>query len=228
MTNIVVLNNTEHRGLRVQPLGAEKRNFIGVIVNEFSHLALHYPILFSKDADTGTFYCGAMLGFDLEENLFAADGAKVYRPLNLQRGPFFAAGTELAIDLDSPSVGSGEALFEASGEPTAYLKSMLGLFRDLVPGIERTRIFTETLLGLKLIEPIDIKVSFDDGSARSLAGLYTINREALRELPDAEVLNLFRRGYLELIYLMTASLKQVSILANKKNSRLLEGVTGLS
>ena len=228
MTNIVVLNSAEHRGLRVQALAAEPRNFIGVIVNEFAHLAMHYPILFSKDADTGSFYCGAMLGFDLGENLFAQDGAKVYRPLNLQRGPFFAAGSELAIDLDSPKVGSGEPLFDEAGGPTPYLKSMVGLFRDLVPGIERTRIFTETLLGLKLIEPIDIAVSFDDGSARSLAGLYTVNKETLRELPDAEALNLFRRGYLELIYLMTASLKQVPILANKKNSRLLEGVPDLS
>ena len=227
MTNIVVLNSVEHRGLRVQAVSTEPRNFIGVIVSEFSQLAPHYPILFSKDAETGTFYCGAMLGFDTGENLFAEEGARVYRPLNLQRGPFFAAGSELAIDLDSPKVGSGEVLFGEAGEPTAYLKSMLGLFRDLVPGIERTRIFTQTLLGLKLIEPIDINVSFDDGTSRALAGLYTINRDALRELPDAEVLNLFRRGYLELIYLITASLRQVPILANKKNSRLLEGVPGL-
>ncbi len=228
MSNIVVLNSAEHRDLRVQALSAEPRNFIGVIVTEFSQLAMHYPILFSKDADTGTFYCGAMLGFNTGENLFAEEGANVYRPLNLQRGPFFTAGSDLAIDLDSPKVGSGEALFDETGAPTAYLKSILALFRDLVPGIERTRIFTQTLLGLKLIEPIDLNVRFDDGSALALAGLYTINKEALRELPDAEALNLFRRGYLELIYLMTASLKQIPLLANKKNSRLLKGVPGFS
>ncbi len=227
MTNIVILNKVEHRGLRVQALNADPRNFIGVIVNEFPNLAVHYPILFSKDADTGAFYCGAMLGFDNGENLFAEDGASVYRPLNLQRGPFFTAGADVAIDLDSPNVGLGEPLFDDAGAPTAYLNSILALFRDLVPGIERTRIFIETLLGLKLIEPIDINVRFDDGSERSLAGLYTINKEALRELADADVLNLFRRGYLELIYLMTASLKQIPLLANKKNSRLTKGMPGL-
>lgn len=227
MTNIVVLNKTEHQNLRVQALAAEPRNFVGVIVGEFSHLAAHYPILFSKDADTGAFYCGAMLGFDLGENLFAEEGISVYRPLNLQRGPFFTAGTELAIDLDSPKVGSGERLFDDTGEPTAYLKSIVGLFRDIVPGIERTRIFTETLLGLKLIEPIDINVSFDDGTSRSLAGLYTVNTETLRDLADADALNLFRRGYLELIYTMATSLRHIPLLANKKNSRLLKGVPGL-
>lgn len=227
MSNIVILNKVEHQGLRVQALAAEKRNFVGVIVGEFTHLVMHYPILFSKDADTGAFYCGAMLGIDSGENLFAEEGAAVYRPMNLQRAPFFTAGSELAVDLDSPKVGSGERLFDDAGEPTSYLKSILALFRDLVPGLERTRIFTETLLGLKLIEPIDISLSFDDGTSRSLAGLYTINTEALRELPDAEALNLFRRGYLELIYLMTASLKQIPHLAKKKNDRLLKGVPGL-
>jgi hypothetical protein len=226
VTNIVVLNSQEHRGLRVQALAPEPRNFVGVIINEFPNLAMHYPILFSKDAETGAFYCGAMLGFDTGENLFAEEGVRVYRPLNLQRGPFFTTGAELAIDLDSPKVGSGERLFGEGGEPTPYLTSIMGLFRDLVPGIERTRIFAETLLGLKLIEPIDINVSFDDGTSRALAGLYTINKEALRELSDADALNLFRRGYLDLIYVMSVSLRHIPILANKKNSGLLRGMPG--
>ena len=57
-------------------------------------LVVHYPILFSKDAQTGQFYCGAMLGFDEGENLFLEEWREreFYRPLNLQRGPFFAAG----------------------------------------------------------------------------------------------------------------------------------------
>jgi hypothetical protein len=32
---------------------------------------------------------------------------------------------------------------------------------------------------------------------------------------------LFRRGYLQLIYLLIASLKQISVLAQKKNDRFL-------
>ena len=77
-------------------------------------------------------------------------------------------------------------------------------------------------MSLKLIEPISISLSFDDGSKRELAGLYTINREALRALPDANVVELFRRGYLQLIYLMIASVKQIPVLAKKKNDRILQ------
>nr|WP_279590121.1 SapC family protein [Rhizomicrobium palustre] len=218
------MNNQSHRDLRVMALVSDERNFVAVVAGEFPHLAPHYPIFFSKDSETGAFYCGAMLGFDEGENLFVAEGRNVYRPLNLQRGPFFVAGSDIAIDLDSPKVGSGELLFDESGAPSVYLKSIMALFRDLVPGMEQTRIFIEVLLGLKLIEPIDINLSFDDGTRRSLAGLYTINQEALRDLADADVLMLFRRGYLHLIYLMISSLAQVKFLAQRKNTALRAGL----
>jgi hypothetical protein len=220
VTNIVPLNKEAHRTLRVQPTGGEDKNFVAVVVNEFSHLVLHYPILFSKDPETGAFYCGAMLGIDTGENLFRDEGTTVYRPLTVQRGPFYIHADELAIDLDHPRVGGGQPLFTESGEPTAYLKSIMGLFRDLVPGMERTKVFITTLLNLKLIEPMDVDLAFDDGSKRRLEGLYTINGEALRALPDADALDLFKRGYLQLIYLMMASIKQIPALAQKKNNSL--------
>ena len=124
-------------------------------------------------------------------------------------------------------MGDGKALFEDNGEPSAYLQSILGLFRDLRPGLEITKAFVETLGKLRLIEPVDISLAFDDGTRRQLEGLYTINQEALRALGDAQVIDLFRRGYLQLIYLMIGSLKQVPVLARIKNSRLLAATEGL-
>ena len=97
-----------------------------------------------------------------------------------------------------------------------------------MPGIERTRIFITRLLELQLIEPIDIEVEFEDGTLRRCEGLYTINQDMLARLPDAVVLELFRRGYLTLIQLMIASLKQVREMARIKNARLLERTAGLA
>ena len=71
-----------------------------------------------------------------------------------------------------------------------------------------------------LIEPIDIGLAFDDGSRRRLEDLYTVDQDALNALPDDKVLEFFRRGYLRAIYLMIASLKQLPVLAQKKNARL--------
>lgn len=231
MTNIAILNRQTHRHLRVHAepsakLGDNQR-FVAVVVNEFPLLVPHYPILLSKDAETGSFYCGAMLGFDTGENLFAPEeGTRgdAYRPLNLQRGPFYTAGSELAVDLDHPRIAtgsSGQPLFDDTGEPTKYLQSIMELMRELRPGLERTKIFIETLMQHKLVEPVDINVGFDDGSSRQIEGLYVIDQEALRNLPDAIVVELFRRGYLHLIYLMIASLKQIPVLGQKKNRRLL-------
>jgi hypothetical protein len=232
MSNIVLLDSQSHRKLRVhaQPAAhyGDDQRFVAVVVNEFHVLAMHYPILFSKDADTGQFYCGAMMGFDAGENLFLNDQrtSGTYRPLNLQRGPFLASGRDLAIDLEHPRVApSGDqALFTEAGEPSGYLQSIMGLMRELRPGLERTRIFIDTLLNLKLIEPIAISARFDDGADREFTGLYTVNRDQLKELADAAVLDLFRRGYLQLIYLMLGSLAHVSALARRKNRSFLPGV----
>jgi hypothetical protein len=202
------------------------QRFVATVIGEFALLVVHYPILLSKDAETGAFYAGAMLGFDDGENLFLdeATGFDAYRPLNLQRAPFFAAGDDLAIDLDSPRVSEtdGERLFDDDGAPTAYLQGVIAAFRELKRGTELTKRFIETLLALKLVETVTLDLAFDDGTRRITEGLYTIDQDALRALPDAAVVDLFRTGYLQLIYLMIASLKQVPVLARRKNLRLLE------
>ncbi|HEY6452223.1 MAG TPA: SapC family protein [Steroidobacteraceae bacterium] len=235
MTNIVVLDSQSHRPLRVRAgasaLHGDNQRFVPVIVGEFPLLAVHYPILFSKDMETGAFYCGAMLGFDVGENLFLDEGKgqDAYRPLNLQRGPFYAAGSDLAIDLDSPRIdAAGQPLFGEAGEPTPYLESIKALMRELRPGQARTKVFIDTLMRLKLIVPVTINASFDDGTSREVVDLYTIEREVLAGLPDAVVVDLFRRGYLQLIYLLIASLKQVPVLAQRKNRRFLEGSESLA
>jgi SapC len=88
--------------------------------------------------------------------------------------------------------------------------------------------FISRLLELKLIEPIDLEVEFDDGTLRNCIGLYTVNQEVLARQPDEVVVELFRRGFMRLIHLMIASLKQVPVLARKKNSRLLQATEGLA
>jgi hypothetical protein len=230
MTQIVLLDKAAHRSLKVDGRASaaygDDRHFVQVTVNEFPLLVVHYPLFFSKETNTGGFYCGVMLGFKEGENLFLREweDRQFYRPLILQRGPFYAQGPTLAIDLDHPRVGAegGKPLFTEYGQPTRYLQSIIWAFQDLRPGIETTKLFIARLLELNLIEPVDVNVEFEDGSTHKCVGLYTVNQETLSRLPDAEVLELYRRGYLRLVHLMIASLKQFPILARKKNGRLLE------
>lgn len=231
MTQIATLNNEAHRSLRVDGRASaaygDGQRFVQVVVGEFPHLMVHYPILFYKDSATGQFHCGVMLGYDEGENLFLEEWRerRFYRPLLLQRAPFCAHGRSLAIDLDHPRVGveAGERLFTDDGHPTPYLESVMQAFRYLKLGMQATRIFIARLLELKLIEPIDLEVEFDDGSRRDGVGLYTIDQGVLAMLEGATVVELHRRGYLQLIDLMIASLKQLPALTSRKNTRLLRG-----
>jgi hypothetical protein len=229
LSNIVLLNSEEHKHLRIRTessaeLGDGQR-FVPVVLNELQFLVAHYPVLFSKDSATGAFYCGAVLGFDEGENLFV--GEDVWRPLNLRRMPFYTAGDEVAVDLDHPRAGDrGEAVFTEAGEPTQFLAATVGALREVRQGADEMKLFIDTLLGLNLIEPLSITLAFDDGK-RDLQGLYTINREALATLEDAQVVDLFRRGYLQHIHFIIASLRQIANLANRKNRRLLQQTDGL-
>ena len=112
----------------------DNRRFVQVIVNEFP-TARPLPDPVFQGPETGEFYCGAMLGFDEGENLFLEEwqDREFYRPLGLQRGPFYAHGPDLAIDLDDPRVGAedGKALFTDQGQPTRYLQRIIWAFQDL-------------------------------------------------------------------------------------------------
>ena len=236
MTRIVPLNKDAHKSLKVDARASaaygDNRHFTHVIVNEFPQLVVHYPILFSKDRNTGEFYCGAMLGFDEGENLFLEEwrDLQFYRPLGLQRVPFYAHGPEVAIDLDHPRVGvaDGTPLFTEHGQPSRYLQRIIWAFQDLEPGIQVTRHFIARLLELQLIEPIDMEAEFEDGRIINCDGLYTVNQDTLSRLPDAVVVELFRRGYMRLIHYMIASLKQFTVLARKKNGRILKATESLA
>jgi hypothetical protein len=236
MTRIVPLSKETHKSLKVDARAAaaygDNVRFTHVVAKEFPLLVVHYPILFAKDAKTGEFYCGAMLGFDEGENLFLEEwrDLEFYRPLGLQRVPFYANGDDVAIDLDHPRVGveGGVALFTEFGEPSRYLQRIIWAFQDLSDGITITRSFITALLQLKLIEPISLEAEFDDGTTRECAGLYTVNQQALSALPDQVVVDLFRLGYLRLMHLMIASLKQFPILARKKNGRILQATESLA
>lgn len=236
MTQIVPLSSETHRALKVDARASaaygDNQRFVQVVVSEFPHLVVHYPVLFSKDARTGQVYCGAMLGFDEGENLFLDEWTEreFYRPLSLQRLPFYAHGPDLAIDLDHPRVGveEGKALFTEKGQPTRYLESIMYAFQSLATGMEITQLFIARLLELKLIEPIDMEAEFDDGTTRKCVGLYTINQDSLARLSDAVLLELFRRDFLRLIYLMIASLKQFPVLARKKNNLILKATEALA
>jgi hypothetical protein len=224
--DLVALDAREHAHLRVRAVPAETPHFVEIMAGEFPAVAAVCPIFVTKNADTGAFYAGALFGFKPGENLVgpSEDELPPYIPLDRQRAGFYVSGENIAIDLDNPrfaSAGSeGEALFDDGGEPGPALRQIQRMLGQLVRGKQDTDAFIARLLDLRLIEPVDVSLRFDDGEDLVLDGLYTVSLDILRDLPDGDVLKLFRDGHLQWIYLMAGSLKQIGVLAERRNRKL--------
>jgi hypothetical protein len=114
-------------------------------------------------------------------------------------------------------------VFEEEGLPAAALRRVQSALSQLHAGLPRTEQFLKRLLALKLVEPIDLSFSFDDGERLVLEGLYTISRDALAELDDVAVIGLFRQGDLALAQSVLGSQQHLSRLARLRNDRLVAG-----
>ncbi len=223
MSSLERLNPQDHGHLRMRARSGPEPHFVQIVPVEFTAAAACCPILFSKDANSGTFYPGAMLGFKPDERALkdvAARGG--FEPLHLQRDGFFISDEHIVIDRGNPrfSESEGEPLFDEARQPSVSLRRIQRVLRQLHEGTAQSDTFIGKLVALKLVEPIDISLSFDNGERLTLQGLYTVSRDALREVGDADVLHLFRSGHLQLALTMAGSLNQLSILAHLRNQRL--------
>jgi hypothetical protein len=218
-----ILNSEAHAALKMHPLH-EHPPFIAITIDEFPAAAAVCPIFFSKNPETGEFYAGAVFGFSAGELLVEGADKRdaLFRPLELQRQGFFISEENIAVDVAHPRFGEGAsvALFEERGAPTDAMRRIQWALGQLKAGTEATEAFIRELLGLKLIEPIDVSLAFDDGQKLQLDGLYTISRDALNDLDDTKVVELFRKGYLQAALSMTFSLNQIAVLARRRNARL--------
>lgn len=219
-----LLNVEAHRQLRMYGHADPHPPFVMITLNEFPAAAAVCPILFAKDPSTGQFYAGAMFGFRPGELLVegAGESDAPFRPLDVERQGFFVADENIAIDRAHPRFDEAAsiALFDEDGQPSEAMRRVQWALGQLKGGAEATGDFIRELLELKLIEPIDIRLRFDDGEKLQLDGLYTVSRDGLRELDDAQVLALFRKGYLQAAHCMTLSLNQIGLLARRRNGRL--------
>lgn len=232
MTQFVALHNQLHQQLRVdtrriEALGAQQ-HMVPVVLSEFLKLVVHYPIVFSKNSETGHFVCSALLGFEQGENLFWRNNQwqSIYTPLQIMRQPFFvgeqAGQTIICIDVENDALktGEGEAIFDSKGQETQYLQLAKTRLAALVNGETETQAFIKTLLTLNLITPMALDISFANQQQQRVQGLYTINEETLEQLTSEQLRQLQQQGYLKPIYTMIASLGQIYALIQKKNEQL--------
>ena len=229
MARTVLLNNIQHRDLRVDTRrGARLGDAVMSAVTfpaEFRSLQAHYPIVFAKTPNGATFQPFALLGLREGQNLFLGGDTwdATYLPLAIQRQPFSIGQADgepvVHVDLDSPRVVSttGEALFREHGGTTGFLERMTSVLLAIHEGLQRTPAFVRALLDLDLLESFVLDTELDDGSQNRLAGFYTINEEHLNALDGNALERLSRAGYLEPTYMAVASLSNFRILIERLN-----------
>jgi hypothetical protein len=240
MVNLVTLDSRAHRNLHVSrhtsPQVAQV-DAVSVVPREFQRLVAHYPIFFTKNAESARFEPAVLLGFQKKENLLFVEGRwdVAYVPLQFQRQPFSliprvgAAGQnslDIAIDMSSSQVRTddGQRLFYDDGQPSKYLQSITSILQALVSGSAEGYAFTGRLAELNLLEPVKLNIEFVDHSEARLEGLYWIAPAVLKALPATELAELRDREFLEWMYFQMASLAHMSSLVARKN-KLLSGVT---
>lgn len=240
MSNHQLLDNVTHKDLRIitaqHPSLGDNQSYTRVFLPELKQVQSTYPIMFRKHGETGHFEIIAMFGLGESENLFLDENGwhAHYLPLSVQRRPFLIGfqtsqdpgsvddNAVVHVDMDSPRVSQteGELVFLPQGGQSPFLQHISSILRAIHEGDQHTQPFVNQLLALSLIETVDLKITLNDGNHIELNGLYTIHEENLQNLADADIASLHKAGYLEPIYMIIASMHNLTRLIEMKNQRL--------
>lgn len=241
MANLVAVDNKNHLKIKIDPnkreLHGKDLHLIPVVLSEFSNLAIQYPLVLTKDAETGQFVFAAMLGFEAGENLFWQEEQwqGLYLPLQIRRQPFFVGNPDsstqqranegdyiVCIDSDSSAITSkdGVALFDEKGLDTEYFQDVKSCLAELLIGVADNKLCIEHLQGLDLLQSMSLEITFVDQQSTRLNGLYTVDQDKMAKLTDEQILILHKAGVLPAIYTLITSLGQIHALIDLKNKRL--------
>ncbi|MBE7218395.1 MAG: SapC family protein [Caulobacteraceae bacterium] len=235
MGRLQVLNNVDHHDLHIR-LGhgaawGDAVNLVLVFPTEYEEVQREYPILIRKDAE-GAWQAAAMLGFELNENLFLKDGGwdARYVPAVRRLEPFRLAFPEarpgeppaadpiVQIDPDHPRISrdEGAPLFRSAGGHAPYLEHMIRILRAVHVGVEIVQPMFTAFERHGLIEPARMEITLHDGARINVPDVYAIGREPLARLSAEALAELHRAGFLRLAFMLSASLANVPHLIDRQ------------
>jgi hypothetical protein len=233
MNQYQILNKEKHRQIRIKSgYGAALGDAVMYVMTypmEFRDIQSCYPILFTKDPNTGGFFAAALLGLEGNQNLFLKDDCwdATYIPALVQRQPFLIAKSGesddkppvVSLDIEHPRVSQdeGEALFDSDGKSTEFLEQKIALLDKLHQGLQHGSGFIDTLLQHELLEQITLDLAFSDGGKKTLEGFYCIAEERLYQLKGDVLESLNHAGYLQPIFMAVASLSRIRDIIERRN-----------
>jgi hypothetical protein len=236
--NPLPLNMEEQAKLTVSasPQGfkfAASTQFVLLASVEFFDAGRQFPIIFTATPDKSILPV-ALLGLEKGENLFVdVEGAwsGQYIPAYIRRYPFITTdGAEgkmiVCYDkaFDGFNLEGGVPLFEG-GEPTAKMQEIQSFLQDYYVQMKKTGQFCAQLLESKLLRQIDAQATMKDGRSYPLKGMLVVDEQKLAQLPESDIVKLFRSGQLAMIHAHLLSLRNFGVLIDRKAGRNARPVT---
>ncbi|MEG3765657.1 SapC family protein [Alteromonas sp. 14N.309.X.WAT.G.H12] len=227
--NYVPLNKENHKDIKVAVNNAfafaKNTHLSAASIREYAQLASSMPIVFIQDPKSERYHTVAMLGMEQGQNLFLlTDKWKgPHVPMNILRYPFDIRpeGEKLGVYIDENSdlVGKdeGQPLFKEDGEPAEFLENRQKFLGDLANSEMMTQRFIQQVIDLKLLDPIQIRLTYKDGQQRNVTGMMSINEKRLIELPEEKVVELHKQGFLGALYAIMMSMGQLNRLVELSN-----------
>lgn len=197
---------------------AREVNAVPLMAEEFPRAQVHFPIVFTR---AEPHLPVALLGPEPGKNDFVAEDGSwrpgAYVPAYLRRYPFALVGdgTEggrllLCADLEADffKADEGGALFEGD-EGTDLAKSIMDFCTRYEQSLNRTRAMTKELAELDLLEDSVVNVQRGEKQTR-VEGFRLISDKKMRDLDDAKLADLTRRGVASIISAHQFSINQFS------------------
>lgn len=226
--NFVPLDKEKHKDLKLAVSTtfsfAKNTHLASASIREFAQLAATMPLVFIEDAQTKRHHVVTMLGMEQGQNLFlTGDSWKgPHVPMNILRYPFDVRpdGDKLGVFIDENSdliSDEGQALFTENGEASEFLNNRQKFLSDLANSEMITQRFIAKVVELDLLDPIQIRLTYQDGTQRNVTGMMSINEKKLLELPEEQVVELHKAGFLGAIYAVMMSIGQLNRLVELSN-----------
>jgi hypothetical protein len=208
---------------------ARKVNAVPVTTVEFPRAAAEYAIVFAGSEETVVPV--VVLGIQ-DQNTFVDEEGRWkarYVPAFVRRYPFvFAAnddGSRFTLCIDETFAGCnhdgrGERLFDADGERTQYLKSVLQFQQEYQAHFNATVAFCRRLQELSLLAPVQAQFAAAGGRRHALAGFSVVNRERLKALSEDKLAQMVRSDELELVYLHLHSMGNLTAMTGNLQKQI--------
>ncbi len=216
----------------------KKTNSVPVTALEFGRAATEYPIVFAGPSPDRLMPV-VVLGLRNEENLFVNPDGKwtgIYIPAFIRRYPFVLAERNNAQDLSvcvdtafsgwmdprSTATGAengsaapeseekGDALFDQQGAETPFLKNVLEFLGQYQGNIRQTQTFVRKLNELNLLVGREIHARDTANQPLALRGFFAVDEAKLKALNDNQISELYRQGFLGLVFAHLISLGNIA------------------